>query len=104
MQNNSAIAVLGALALETRLQTLQLLNSADGDGLPAGEIARRLGVAQNTLSDHLRILTAAGILTSERQSRNIIYRTNPGTLRDLVAFLIRDCGVVPDPNAGFSGE
>lgn len=92
MDNEKAVAALAALAFETRLETVQLLASVGNDGLPAGEVARRLGVQQNTLSDHLRALARAGILTSERKSRTIIYRTNPNVLGDLVAFLNTRCG------------
>lgn len=59
--------------------------------MPAGEIARQLAVPHNTMSSHLAILTRAGLVRSERQSRSIIYRAELAQLRDLIAFLLKDC-------------
>ena len=91
MENEAAVAALAALAFETRLQAVQLLASVGGDGLAAGELSRRLGVQQNTLSDHLRALARSGIVTAERRSRSIIYRANPQTVSDLISFLKERC-------------
>lgn len=91
MDKELAIAGLSALAQTTRLDTFRLLVKAEPDGLPAGEIARRLGVPQNTMSVHLAILFRAGLATSERQSRSIIYRADLDRLRQLMLFLVKDC-------------
>jgi DNA-binding transcriptional ArsR family regulator len=61
------------------------------EGLPAGEIALRLGVQQNTLSDHLKALSQAGVLGSERRSRSVIYRSNDAVIRELAAYLVEHC-------------
>lgn len=87
MQNKSAVRAFAALGLETRLQAVRLLAGAGGEGLAAGEIARRLNVAQSTLSDHLSVLSRAGVITAERKSRSIIYRANSSILKDLGDFL-----------------
>jgi len=92
MENKAAVAALAALAFETRLQAVQLLATVGEEGLAAGELSRRLGVQQNTLSDHLAALTRAGIVTADRQGRSIIYRTNPRAVEDLVLFLNERCG------------
>ena len=60
-------------------------------GLAAGEIARQLDVPPNTMSNHLATLAHAGLVTSERRSRSIIYRAKIDTLRDLMLFLAKDC-------------
>lgn len=91
MHQNSAVATLGALATDTRLRTVQLLAAAGENGLPAGEIARRLTVPQNTMSDHLATLTRAGVLNSERQRTSIIYRLNGSAIQDLLGFLQDNC-------------
>ena len=80
-----------ALAQTTRLDVFRLLVRHEPDGLPAGEIARRLQVPHNTLSVHLRILNHAGLVASERHSRSIVYRVALGRLRELVVFLAKDC-------------
>lgn len=91
MDNNTAIAALGALAQTTRLETFRLLVRHEPDGIPAGELARLIDVPQNTMSAHLATLSRAGLVTSERQSRSIIYRANLNSLHELTLFLLKDC-------------
>ena len=91
MDSVLAITALGALAQDTRLDAFRLLVRHEPDGLAAGEIARQLGVPQNTMSAHLGILARAGIVRSERHSRSIIYRADLDGLRALTLFLIKDC-------------
>jgi DNA-binding transcriptional ArsR family regulator len=91
MDPELAIAILGALAQNTRLDTFRLLVRHEPDGLPAGEVARRLAVPQNTLSAHLAILARAGLVRAERQSRSIVYRVDLDVLRALTVFLVKDC-------------
>ena len=91
MDMESATTAFGALSQETRLETFRLLVRHEPDGLPAGEIARRLDVPQNTMSTHLAVLSRVGLAISERQSRSIIYRADLGTLREVVLFLLKDC-------------
>ncbi|HBO2181024.1 TPA: helix-turn-helix transcriptional regulator [Pseudomonas aeruginosa] len=91
MDSESTILALGALAQPTRLDTFRLLVRHEPDGLPAGEIARQINVPQNTMSAHLGILSRAGLVKSERQSRSIIYRADLDALRALTLFLVKDC-------------
>jgi len=91
MDDNLALSALGALSQATRLQTFRLLVSREPDGVPAGEIARLIGVPQNTMSAHLSILSNASLVTGERQSRSIIYRADLKRLRELILFLLKDC-------------
>lgn len=91
MDEHQLIDAFGALAQETRLQVFRLLLSAGKDGLPAGEVARRLGTPHNTMSTHLAILTRAGLARSRRDSRQIIYTVELETVRGLVAFLVQEC-------------
>ena len=97
MENSSALSALAALSQATRLQTFRLLVSREPAGVPAGELARLVGVPQNTLSTHLSILANAGLVHGERHSRSIIYRSDLDRLRELVLFLLKDCcGGRPD--------
>ncbi|HEX2528652.1 MAG TPA: metalloregulator ArsR/SmtB family transcription factor [Geminicoccus sp.] len=86
-----ATEALAALSQITRLETFRLLVRHEPDGLPAGEVARRLGVPQNTMSAHLAVLARAGLATSVRHSRSIIYRADLDRLRELTLFLVTDC-------------
>lgn len=49
----AAITILDTLAQDTRLQALRLLPRHEPEGIAAVELARLLGVPQNTLSAHL---------------------------------------------------
>jgi arsenate reductase len=91
MDKQQALDALSALSQQTRLDVFQLLIRFEPEGLAAGDIAERLGVQQNTLSTHLGILVRAGLATSERRSRSIIYRAVVPTVRGLVRYLADDC-------------
>jgi ArsR family transcriptional regulator len=91
MDNLHAIAAMAALAQRTRLDTFKLLVNREPEGVPAGELARMVDVPQNTMSAHLAVLTRAGLITGERQSRSIIYRADLDGFRAVIAFLVKDC-------------
>lgn len=91
MDKQQALDALSALSQQTRLDVFQLLIRFEPEGLAAGEIADQLGVPQNTLSTHLAILVRAGLASSERHSRQIIYRAVVPTVRGLVRYLADDC-------------
>jgi ArsR family transcriptional regulator len=91
MDREDVILGLTALAQPTRLDAFQLLVKHEPDGLPAGEIARRLAVPHNTMSTHLAILTRAGLIGAERHSRTIVYRARLQGFRALATYLLKDC-------------
>ncbi len=91
MEIKTAVASLAALALEGRLSIFRLLVQAGPEGLPAGEIARRLESLPNTLSANLNVLSNAGLVASRRDGRSIIYTANYDAMRDLLGFLMEDC-------------
>lgn len=87
----NAVEALSALAHASRLAVFRLLVRAGPDGLPAGEIAREIGVLPNTLSTHLTLLGHAGLIRSRRDGRSIIYAADYEGVRDLLGFLAADC-------------
>lgn len=91
MDIRSAVIILGALANDTRLNAFRTLVCHEPNGIPAGEVARQLDVPQNTMSVHLATLARAGLVRSERRSRQIIYRADCEQLMALTLFLIEDC-------------
>ena len=91
MKKSSVIAALAALAQETRLDVFRLLVQKGPDGLPAGEIGARLGQPSPTMSFHLNQLRFAGLVSSRRQSRSIIYSANFKAMTDLIAYLTENC-------------
>ncbi|MEY9770170.1 ArsR/SmtB family transcription factor [Sinorhizobium fredii] len=91
MDEKQTIAALAALAQSTRLQTFRLLVEREPEGVPAGELARLIGVPQNTMSAHLSTLANAGLVKGERQSRSIIYRADLERFRAVALYLLKDC-------------
>ena len=91
MDINSAVNALEALAHETRLGVFRLLVQAGPEGLSAGDIAERMDARQNTMSSHLAKLHRAGIVTSRRDGRHIIYRADFDALGGLIVYLMKDC-------------
>lgn len=91
MKTDLTIEAFSALSQPTRLEAFRLLVKQEPDGLPAGEIARRLDVPHNTMSTHLAILARAGLISVERHSRSMIYRVELAAVRKLVMFLLKDC-------------
>jgi DNA-binding transcriptional ArsR family regulator len=67
----------------TRLRILRELET-DGE-LPAGEIVRRLGLPQATVSTHLGCLRWCGFVTTRRQQRSVIYRIADARVHELIA-------------------
>ena len=91
MESKEVVPILSALAQETRLDVFRLLVRAGPKGLPAGEIARRLELAAPTLSFHLRAMLHAGLVSSERSGRSLLYAANFEGLNQVVAFLAENC-------------
>ncbi|MDV6225712.1 metalloregulator ArsR/SmtB family transcription factor [Nitratireductor aquimarinus] len=91
MQKPEAIDALAALGQETRLDVFRLLVRTGPEGLPAGEVAARLGVVQNTASAHLKVLAQSGMIRAEREGRVIRYKADMTGFRDLLSFLMEDC-------------
>lgn len=97
MEITAALDALSALAQSTRLEAFRILVGRGAAGAPSGELARLLAVPQNTMSAHLAALHRAGLVTSERRSRVILYRADLSRFGELVVFLLSDCcGGHPD--------
>jgi ArsR family transcriptional regulator, arsenate/arsenite/antimonite-responsive transcriptional repressor len=91
MKKARTIAALNALAHESRLDVFRMLVQSGPAGLPAGEIGARLGVPSPTLSFHLSHLKHAGLVTSRRDSRSIIYSADYKAMNDLISYLMENC-------------
>ena len=91
METQTAVSALSALAHTGRLEVFRLLVKAGPDGMAAGDIARATGSLSNTLSANLNVLAGAGLVSSRREGRSIIYSAGYDRMRDLMAFLVRDC-------------
>ncbi len=103
---------LGALAQEVRLELVSLLADSGSDGLPAGVIAARLGIAPASLSFHFQQLVRAGLVTQRRRSRYVIYAANLRMMDSLLTYLdgrwrcrqLREDPVDPQEQQGRGGS
>jgi ArsR family transcriptional regulator, arsenate/arsenite/antimonite-responsive transcriptional repressor len=91
METMHAVAALSALAQETRLQIFRLLVQAGPEGLAAGQVAEKLGLAPNTLTFHFDRLRFAGLVNVRRNGRSMIYAARYEAMNDLVSFLTENC-------------
>ena len=87
--------VYRALADPTRREILRLLKAGD---LPAGEIADRFDISWPSVSRHLSLLAAAGLVTATRRGQQLIYSLTTSVLADIVAELADLADVDPTPS------
>jgi len=92
MESTTAVAALGALAHETRLQIFRVLVRAGAGGMAVGRIAEALGVEANgRLTFHLKELVAAGLAASRQEGRFVYYSTDYAAMNELLRYLTEDC-------------
>jgi DNA-binding transcriptional ArsR family regulator len=75
---------IGALSDATRREIMERLR---GGPRPVGEIAEGLPVSRPAVSQHLRVLKEAGLVTERKEGTRRIYRVEPQGLADLRAYL-----------------
>lgn len=75
---------LRALADQRRREILRLVRSEE---LPAGEIAAHFAVTRPAISQHLRVLKEAGLVSERREGTRRLYRARPETVEELHRFL-----------------
>jgi len=71
--------VFKALSDPTRREVLALLRRGP---MSAGEIAERFDVTRATMSAHFAVLREAGLVTSEKQGKSVIYQLQMSVLED----------------------
>ena len=91
MEMVAALDALGALAQESRLSVFRLLVQRGPEGLAAGQIAEKLDIPPATLSFHLGQLGQAGLVTSTRNGRSIVYAADFKGMDRLMGFLYENC-------------
>lgn len=91
MEKSDAIAALGALAQDTRLDMFRLLVQAGAEGMPAGHVGEKLGLPSATLAFHLKELKNAGLATCTRNGRSLIYAAAYPTMNALLEYLTENC-------------
>lgn len=97
-----------ALGDRTRLDILKMLS--EGQPLSVTELYQKLGHAQNLISHHLACLKNCGLVTTEKQGKQVFYRLRNKKVLRLLNFTdayIKDilesvlfCAVVAEDQAG----
>lgn len=91
MNELEAVARLGALAQPMRLRVFRALVGAGPEGMTPGALSAMLGVPASTLSFHLKELTHAGLVSQQRDGRNLIYRPALDEMGALIDYLTAHC-------------
>ena len=91
MEISSAVKALSALAQESRLSIFRTLVQAGEEGLAAGQIAKKMGIPNATLSFHLKELSNAGLISARQENRFIYYAAHFEAMNELLAFLTENC-------------
>lgn len=84
-EEDAVAALAKALAHPARIRILRLLQATPG--CIGGEIVDAVGLAQSTVSEHLRILKAAGVIHGVIDGPRICYALHPNAVAPLSAFL-----------------
>ncbi|WP_404369095.1 ArsR/SmtB family transcription factor [Sphingomonas sp. MMS24-J45] len=90
-QPDQIVSALAALAQQHRLAVFRMLVEAGPDGLAAGVIATRLDLAPSSLSFHLAQLERAGLVSTVRAGRSILYSADFAAMTALVSYLTENC-------------
>jgi DNA-binding transcriptional ArsR family regulator len=72
--------VFNAIAEPQRRAILELLAVEDRS---VNDVVRALGLAQPSISKHLRVLREVGLVNSRREGRQVLYRTNAHAIKPL---------------------
>lgn len=84
-QNETMAILAKAIGHPARLGILRMLHKRQS--CIGCDIVDEIGLAQSTISEHLRILKAAGIITGNIEQPRICYSLNPTALEPLKRFL-----------------
>src|SRR5512137_2774239 len=91
MNETAAVASLAALAQGMRLRVFRALVGAAPQGMTPGALSATLEVPASTLSFHLKELMHAGLVSQERDGRNLIYRPSIEQMQALLDYLTAHC-------------
>ena len=84
--------IFAALGSEQRLAVLRVLVRAGPDGLSIGDLGQRSGVSGSTLTHHMKLLSAAGLVVQVKDGRRIIcMAANFDVVQKASVFLLREC-------------
>jgi ArsR family transcriptional regulator len=98
--NGEAAQVFAALGHPLRLRMVTFLASRPRGGAYVSDVVAHVRRAQSTVSHHLRVLTDAGLLTTEPHGPWSWYRVVPSKLAELGEHLSMLSSTMPVPGTG----
>ncbi len=91
MTEQEVVRALAALAQQSRLQIFRRLVVAGQEGMTPTRLCEALALPGTGLSFHLKELARAGLITQQRDGRNLIYRAAFATMAEVLDFLTMNC-------------
>ena len=91
------VKILSALNHQTRLAVLKLLAGVPAAGLTSGDLATRAQVPPASMSTHLGVLADAGLVSSTRSGREVIYRIELDLVEAALGGLLERLVGSPEP-------
>ncbi len=101
---NDIASMFKALGDSVRLSIIHFLKEPDktccikDDGICACDVESFLGLAQPTVSHHMKTLVQAGLVTKEKRGRFIYYELNQDSFRAIMTEVAQCCCCKSDAN------
>ncbi len=83
--------MFSAMGTKARLRIMQLLITAEPNGMVVGDIQSELDIPSSTLSHHLDKLKNEDLVTVRREGTFLWYRANTEALKEILSFLYAEC-------------
>ncbi|CAN7315030.1 ArsR/SmtB family transcription factor [Knoellia sp. LjRoot47] len=87
-QAETHAALLKAVADPVRLQLLSIIRDSEGGEACVCDLTPAVGLAQPTVSHHLRILTEAGLIEREKRGTWAWFRVVPSRIEDVRSIFV----------------
>ncbi|MGA7814463.1 ArsR/SmtB family transcription factor [Caballeronia sp.] len=91
MDEDTRLLALSAIAQHSRLAIFRLLAAVGPRGLSAGEISAQLGIVPSSLSFHLKDMSRANLVSSNREGTFIYYSAALDAIHGVIGFLTEHC-------------
>ena len=91
MKTPAALDALRALSHDSRLAAFRALVEIGPAGLPVGALRERLDLPAPTLTAHLNVLRASGLVSDRREGRVIRISADYAQMNALIAYLSENC-------------
>ncbi len=91
LEYDNAAALLSQLGNKTRLKIVRELVRAGKAGMAVGEIQKKLGTPNSTLSHHINHLRTVGLVRQTRESTVLRCFIEFNKIQGIISFLTEEC-------------